>query len=259
MTRPVVRTATAVAVGLLLAGCGGNTETPAAPPPLSGTLTVLAASSLSESFADLGRRFEADHPGLTVTLNFGASSSLARQLVEGAPGDVLATADETTIGQALDANAVRAPAVFARNRLAIVTRAGNPEGIEGLTDLARPDLVVVLCAREVPCGRLAVEALDKAGVMVAAASLEENVKAVLSKVTLGEADAGIVYVTDVAAARDQVGGVTIPAAHNVVASYPIAVATGAANPTAAGAWLDFVLGPTGQAILAGFGFAPASP
>ncbi|HEX7277075.1 MAG TPA: molybdate ABC transporter substrate-binding protein [Acidimicrobiales bacterium] len=258
VTRRALGTA-ALAVGLLVAGCGGSEKAPATAPPLSGTVTVLAASSLSESFTALGHRFEADHPGLTVTFNFGASSSLARQLIDGAPGDVLATADEITLGQALSADAVGAPAVFARNRLAIVTRPGNPEAIRGLADLARPGLVVVLCAREVPCGRFAVEALAKAGVTVEAASLEENVKAVLAKVTLGEADAGIVYVTDVAAARDEIAGVTIADGQNVVAAYPVAVATDAANPAGARAWVDFVLGPTGQAILSSFGFAPAGP
>ncbi len=260
------------AVALLMAaalgaacGGGGGTESDSAgggagaTPPVAGRLTVLAASSLSESFAELGRRFEAAHPGATVTFNFAASSSLARQLVEGAPGDVLATADETTMGQALDGDAVRSPTVFARNRLAIVTRAGNPDGVGGLPDLARPGLVVVLCAREVPCGRLAQEALTNAAVTVRPASSEENVKAVLGKVVLGEADAGIVYVTDVEAAGDEVAGVEIPDEHNVVASYPMAVATAAANPVAARAWIDFVLGPVGQEVLARYGFLSAIP
>ncbi len=265
------------ALALVAAGCGGtggggggdadgggrgavttSGGVGATTPPLSGTLTVLAASSLAESFGELGRRFQVEHPGLRMSILFGASSSLARQLVDGAPGDVLATADETTMGQAVEGRAVEAPVVFARNRLAIVTRAGNPEGLSGLADLAGPGLVVVLCAPEVPCGRLASEALAKAGVTVEAASLEENVKAVVSKVTLGEADAGIVYVTDVRAAGDKVAGVDVHDAHNVVAAYPLAVATAAANPVAARAWVDFALGPVGQEVLAGYGFAPAT-
>jgi molybdate transport system substrate-binding protein len=224
---------------------------------LTGTLTVLAASSLTESFGEIGRRFEAEHPGLTVSFNFGASSGLSRQLVEGAPGDVLATADEASMQRAVDAHAARPPAVFARNRLEIATRPGNPEAVAGLADLARPGLVVVLCAPEVPCGTLARAALDKAGVRVTPASSEENVKAVLAKVTLGEADAGIVYVTDVVAAGAAVTGVPVPDAQNVVASCSLAVATTAANPSAARAWLDYVVSPVGREVLSRFGFTPA--
>ena len=267
------RRAAVLAVGLVLAGCGagsggaggdGDGRQPSAGPtsvgPLSGALTVLAASSLSESFAELGRRFEADHPGLTVSLNLAASSSLSRQLVEGAPGDVLATADDVSMQRAVEAGAVGSPTAFARNRLEIVTRPGNPERIAGLADLSRPGLLVVRCAQEVPCGRLATEALAKAGVTVVAASSEENVKAALSRVSLGEADAGIVYVTDVLAAGDDVvAGVPIPDVHNVVATYPLAISTSAANPAAARAWVDFVLAPSGREVLSKFGFAPATP
>lgn len=240
--------AAAVAAVMVAGACGPSTGTE--------TLTVLAAASLSESFTELGRRFEADHPGVRVAFNFGASSGLARQLAEGAPGDVLATADEATMGRAVEAGAVRGPVVFARNRLAIVTRPGNPEGIADLADLARPGLVVVLCAPEVPCGRLAAKAIARAGVEARAASLEENVKAVVAKVGLGEADAGIAYVTDVLAAGDRVSGVDIPAAGNVSTPYPMAVAA-AGDPGRAQAWVDFVVGPAGQAVLARHGFAAA--
>jgi molybdate transport system substrate-binding protein len=255
-------TAALTAIVLAVTGCGqGEGDRPGATGParLSGTLTVLAASSLAESFEDIGRRFEDAHAGLRVVFNFAASSSLARQLADGAPGDVLATADEVTMGQAVEAGAVRAPTVFARNRLRIVTRAGNPEGITELADLARPGLVVALCAVPVPCGRLAADALEKAEVRLEPASSEENVKAVLARVTLGEADAGIVYFTDVAAAGDAVTGVAIPDEHNVVAAYPVAVATDAAHPRAARAWVEFLLGPVGREVLSGFGFAPATP
>ena len=258
-----------VAVLVMLVGCGGDGATGGRPPkptgatgaapPLSGTLTVLAASSLADSFGELGRRFEADHPGLTVAFNLAASSSLSRQLVEGAPGDVLATADEVTMQQAVDAGAVDPPTAFARNRLEIVTRPGNPEGIAGLAGLARPGLVVVLCAPEVPCGRLAAEALGRAGVQVSAASLEENVRSVLAKVTLGEADAGIVYATDVLAAGDKVAGVAIPDTNNVATSYPLAISTSAANRLAARVWVDFVFGPVGREVLTRFGFTPVTP
>jgi molybdate transport system substrate-binding protein len=261
-----------VALVLVTAGCGGarpDTRPDARPggpgdtgepgSRLSGTLLVLAASSLAESFTELGRRFEAEHPGLSVAFSFAASSSLARQVTEGAPGDVLATADEVSIRRAVDAGAVGSPTVFARNRLAIVTRPGNPEALTGLADLARSGLVVVLCAVEVPCGRLAAEALAGAGVRVQPASVEENVKAVLAKVALGEADAGIVYVTDVRAGGDRVTGVEIPDSLNRVADYPVAVTTSSARREAAAAWVDFVLGPAGRGVLARHGFQPATP
>jgi molybdate transport system substrate-binding protein len=240
-------------VALSTAGCGSGGEATA------GTVTVLAASSLAESFTELGRRFEEARPELTVAFNFAASSTLARQVAEGAPGDVLATADEVTMQRAVDAGAVGSPTVFARNRLAVVARPGNPEAITGLADLARPGLVVVLCAVEVPCGRLAAEVLARAGVRVEPASVEENVKSVLAKVTLGEADAGVVYVTDVRAAGDRVAGVEIPDAQNVVADYPMAVTTSATDRAAAEAWVDFVLGPAGREVLARHGFATATP
>jgi molybdate transport system substrate-binding protein len=260
------RTAALLVIALVAAGCGGSSQgrqaaratgATGAPPPLAGTLTVLAASSLAESFGELGARFEAEHRGLAVSFNFAASSSLARQVLEGAPADVLATADEVTMGAAVEEGAVGPPTVFAHNRMEIVTRPGNPEDIADLAGLARSGLVVVLCAPEVPCGRSALQALARAGVAVRPASSEENVKAVLSKVTLGEADAGIVYVTDVVAAGPKVAGVPIPEAHNVVAPYPLAISRTTANPAAARAWVDFVLGPVGQQVLVRFGFRPA--
>jgi molybdate transport system substrate-binding protein len=255
-------------MGLVAACGGGDTGGPrpaagpagsdGASPPLAGTLTVLAAASLAESFGELGRRFEVEHPGLAVSFNFAASSSLARQVVEGAPGDVLATADEVSMRVAVEAGGVGPATVFARNRMEIVTRAGNPAGIADLADLARSGLVVVLCASEVPCGRAALQALSRAGVTVRAASSEENVKAVLAKVTLGEADAGIVYVTDIVAAGTKATGVPIPDVHNVDVAYPLAISSTPAHPAAARAWVDFVLAPRGQEVLARFGFAPVA-
>jgi molybdate transport system substrate-binding protein len=235
----------ATCVGCGGGGGGGGT---------SGTLTVLAAASLTESFTELGRTFEAAHTGIEVTFNFAGSTALARQLAEGAPGDVLATADEPSMQAAVDAGTVGDPVVFARNRLEIVVAKGNPKGIRTPADLARPGVVFVLCAPEVPCGRSAAQVLQRSGVTVEAASLEENVKAVLSRVTLGEADAGIVYVTDVRAARPSVEGVPIPDEANVVVDYPIASAARAGNPDAARTWVDLVLSPEGRRILADFGF-----
>jgi len=223
-----------------------------APDP-PGTLTVLAAASLTEAFTELGRTFEAGRPGASVAFTFAASSTLARQVVEGSPGDVLATADEATMARVVDAGrAATAPVVFARNRLALAVAAGNPERVTGLADLTRPGLTVVLCAPEVPCGRAAAQALDRAGVAgVRPASLEENVKAVVSRVALGEADAGIVFATDVRAAG--IEGLTVPDGQNVSTAYPVAVL----RDSAAGrAWVDHLLSDDGRQVLARFGFAP---
>jgi molybdate transport system substrate-binding protein len=244
-----------VALALLLTACGGGDDSPAGPGGgLSGSVTVLAAASLTESFTEIGRRFEAANPGVDVTFSFDASSTLVQQVKAGAPADVLATADEATMQQAVEAGTVVSPAVFARNRLAIIVARGNPKGIRSLSDLARPGLIVVLCAPDVPCGRFGSQVLDRAGVRAEPKSLEPNVKGVASKVVLGEADAGIVYSTDVKAAGDKTEGVDIPIAQNVVASYPIATLRSPRNRTAAEAFAAFVRSADGQSVLTGAGF-----
>lgn len=236
---------------VLLLGAGTGTACGAADPP--GTLTVLAASSLTEAFDELGRTFEAGHPGAHVAFTFAASSTLARQVVEGSPGDVLATADEATMAVVVAAGRTAAgPVVFARNRLAVAVAPGNPERVAGLADLARPGLTVVLCAPEVPCGRAAARALERAGVGgVRPASLEENVKAVVSRVALGEADAGLVYATDVRGPG--IDAVAVPDSQNVSTAYPVATLR---DTAAARAWVDHLLSPGGQEVLARYGFAP---
>lgn len=237
---------------LVAAACGGDID--ASGP--GGSVTVLAAASLTDAFDELGRRFEAASE-VDVTFSYDASSTLAQQVVGGAPADVLATADDVTMRRAADAGAVDPPAVFARNKLAIVVRAGNPEGIRALSDLARPGLVVVLCAEQVPCGRFGQQVLERAGVEVQPRSLEANVKGVVSKVVLGEADAGLAYVTDARASGRDVEAVSIPDAHNVVAEYPIAVARSAPNRAAATAFVEFVRSPQGRGVLESFGFTAA--
>jgi molybdate transport system substrate-binding protein len=260
----VRRRRTLVAVALLvLAACSDSKS--AAPPStqaqpavtesLSGSITVLAASSLTDAFNEMGRQFQAAHPGIAISFSFGASSTLAQQANAGAPADVLATADEPTMQVAVTGGSVAAPDVFAHNRLALLVAKGNPKGIRGLADLARPGLIVVLCAAEVPCGRFGVQALSNAGVKVTPASLEANVRGVVSKVTLGEADAGIVYVTDVRTAGDKVEGVTIPDAQNVLATYPIATVKATHNAALANAFVAYVRSPDGQQVLARAGFA----
>lgn len=233
---------------LVVAGCGNEGERAAG-------ITVLAAASLTEAFTELGEAFEAQHREARVTFSFGASSMLATQANEGAPADVLATADEASLERVVEAGNASGPRVFARNRLALLVAPGNPKGITELADLTQVSFV--LCALEVPCGRFGAQALAKAEVMAKPSSYEENVKAVVAKVTLGEADAGIVYVTDAEAAGSKADGVDIPDEHNVVAAYPITVLEQSGRSEVAGAFVDFVLSPAGQQVLARHGFLPA--
>jgi molybdate transport system substrate-binding protein len=260
----------AVAVlGLLGASCGdddaadsADTTTarspgtePSAGPAVSGDVTVFAAASLTNSFTEIGEAFMAAFPDSTVTFNFAASSELVTQINEGAPADVYASADQANMTKLTDAGHNGAePAVFATNTLEIIVGPGNPTGITAVADLANPDLIFVTCAPEVPIGAYTQEVLAKAGVTVTPASFEENVKGIVTKVTLGEADAGIVYATDVTAAGDQAEGVEIPPDLNLVAEYPLVITKEAANAEAGQAFVDFVLGEHGQKILASYGF-----
>jgi molybdate transport system substrate-binding protein len=249
-----------VAFGLVAAGCAdddrpSSTASAAPEPAVDGDVTVFAASSLTDAFTELGEAFRAANPEAGVRFNFAASSELVTQISEGAPADVFASADLTTMTKFTDAgNDASEPVVFTTNRAEIIVGPGNPKGIAGIADLANDDLVVISCAPAVPCGQYARQVLDNAGVTVAFKSLEENARAVVSKVTLGEADAGIVYVTDVIGAGDAAEGVEIPADINVVAEYPIAVTRGAEDPQAAQAFIDFVDSADGRAILESYGF-----
>jgi molybdate transport system substrate-binding protein len=251
-----------VGLGLLAAACGGGGDEgtsgsgqprPGGTAEVSGELNVFAGASLTEPFKGLGKAFEARYPGVRVKFNFG-HVTLADQIIGGAEADVFAIADEPLMKRVVDTGNAVGPRTFARNRLAIVVAKGNPKGIRGLSDLAKPGLVVLLCSPQVPCGRFGTEALQKAGVKAQARSLEEGVNAIVSKVTLGEADAGIVYASDVKAGGDKIEGVDIPDDHNVIAGYPITVLTKARNSEAARAWADFVGSGEGQGILTGYGF-----
>ncbi len=238
-------------VVLSMAACGS----PMPATPVSRTITVLAAASLTAAFQSAGSAFTRANPSMRAEFNFAGSSTLVTQIQEGAPVDVFAAADQPNMQKLIDGGLVAgSPQVFATNRLQIVVQGGNPKSINGLQDLARPGLVLVLCGPTVPCGRYAAQALQKAGVHVAPASQEADVKAVVSKVALGEADAGIVYVTDITAGGKAVQGISIPDDQNVLASYPIAVLTAARDRGAARAFVDFILSPNGQRILASFGF-----
>jgi len=227
----------------------------AAAPTGPQTVTVFAAASLTAAFQNMATTFERAHPDVKVQLNFAGSSTLVQQIQQGAPADVFASADEANMQKLTESGAVAGtPQLFARNQLQIAVAAGNPKGIAGLADLTKPGLTIALCGPTVPCGRYAAEAFVKAGVTAPAASQELDVKAVVSKVAMGEEDAGIVYVTDVRAAGGKVTGVNIPESSNVIARYPIAMVKDAPNPAAATAFIDFVLSSDGQRILADFGF-----
>lgn len=235
--------------------CGNGTSDTETDDSVTGDVTVFAAASLTDAFTALGAAFETSHPGASVTFNFAASSELVTQILEGAPADVFAAADTTTMSKLTEARDTASdPVIFTTNRAQIVVAAGNPLAITTVADLANPDLVVIGCAPEVPCGRYATTILERAGVSVTFKSLEENVRAVVAKVTLGEADAGIVYVTDVIAAGEAVDGVDIPDDLNVSATYPLVVTRSTENLVAAQAFVDFVLSPRGREILASFGF-----
>ena len=234
--------------------CGPTGPVSASQSGPSGTLTVFAASSLNAAFTTIGADFEKRHPGTMVRFSFAGSSSLAAQIQQGALGDVFASADQPNMQKLIQAGLTgESPIVFARNDLEIVVGKGNPKHITSLADLARSGLVVVLCAPAVPCGHYAAQTLQKAGVRVTPASQEADVKSVLSKVALGEADAGIVYITDVKAAGDAVEGVAIPAVLNVVAEYPIVILKDSQNRALARAFVSYVLSE-GRQTLARYGF-----
>jgi molybdate transport system substrate-binding protein len=224
---------------------------------VQGDITVFAAASLTSAFNDIGAAFTQANPQAHVRFSFDASSALVQQINQGAPADVFASADQANMDKLTKAsNNGSAPVVFASNLLGIIVAPNNPKGIKGVEDLGNASNKVVLCAPEVPCGAYAKQILDSAHVTVKPVSLEQNVKGVVTKVTAGEADAGIVYVTDIAAAGDKASGVDIPKDINVVANYPIASTKTSKNTPVDQAFINFVLSSDGQAILAKYGFLP---
>ncbi|MET9130467.1 molybdate ABC transporter substrate-binding protein [Streptomyces antibioticus] len=253
-----------VAVLLALSACSSSDDSDSAgsspsasggSEKLSGTVTVFAAASLKESFTALGEEFEKAHPGTKVTFNFGGSDSLAASITGGAPADVFASASPKTMKIVTDAkdNATE-PVTFVRNQLEIATLPGNPDKITSLKDLTKSGLKVVLCDKEVPCGAAVQKALDASGLMLTPVSYEQDVKSALTKVELKEADAAVVYKTDVNAAGDKVEGVDFPESADAVNDYPIALLKDAPNAGAAEAFIALVQSPEGQKVLTGAGF-----
>jgi molybdate transport system substrate-binding protein len=221
----------------------------------TGTVAVFAAASLKATFTELAGKFEAANPGTDVTLSFAGSSDLVTQITQGAPVDVFASADNWNMDKLKDEGLVDGTAKdFATNTLAIVVPAGNPAGITGFGDLARPGAKVVVCAKQVPCGAATVTVEQETGTMLSPVSEESSVTDVLGKVTSGEADAGLVYVTDAKSAGSKVQQIPFPEAGKAVNTYPIAAVKGPRNKPAADAFVEFVLGAEGQAALAAGGF-----
>ncbi|WP_018348472.1 molybdate ABC transporter substrate-binding protein [Longispora albida] len=244
------RLVSAALAGLVLlsgSACGSGKE--------EGAVTVFAAASLTESFTKIGKDFEAANPGTKVTFNFAGSSALATQINQGAPADLFASAAPANMKTVTDTgNAEDTPVTFAKNQLVIAVRKGNPKGITSLADLARPGLKIALCAEQVPCGAAAKKALDGAKVKVAPATLEQDVKAALTKVKLDEADAALVYRTDAKAASAEVQAIEFPESASAVSEYLVVVLKKAPNKKGAEAFLAHVRSDKGMAALTGAGF-----
>lgn len=256
MFRRTALVALAAVAALTLAACGD--DSPAASSSssgtanLSGTINVFAAASLTGSFTQLGQDFEKAHPGVKVTFNFAGSSALAQQINQGAPADVFASAAAKNMEQVTDKNT---PTTFVQNTLEIAVPSGNPGRITGLKDFADKNKKIALCAAQVPCGAAADKVFKAVGITPAPDSLEQDVKAALTKVSLGEVDAALVYKTDVLAAKDKVEGIEFPEADKAINEYPIATLTKAPNPGGAKAFVEYVLSDQGKAVLIAAGFS----
>ncbi|MEO5534704.1 MAG: molybdate ABC transporter substrate-binding protein [Pseudolysinimonas sp.] len=241
----------------LLAGCSTPTATPTesiTPDALTGTVTVLAAASLTGSLDDVVTAFEALHPNVKVTISYGGSSALAAQIVAGSPADVFFSANDSTMKTVTDAGLTVAPTVVLENVLEIAVPAGNPGKVTGLSDFANSDLTIALCDPAVPCGSAAAKLFTLVGITPSVDTLEEDVKAALTKVSLGEVDAALVYVTDVKVAGDKVEGIEIPEAQQVINEYPISLLTDSANPDAAQAFIDYLRSAAGVKVFVDAGF-----
>ncbi|MFD4369288.1 molybdate ABC transporter substrate-binding protein [Rhodococcus sp. NPDC058521] len=257
MKKSVASTAVGALAVVVLAGCGSEDANGADDAAESSShITVFAAASLKTTFTELGDMYESQNPGSTVDFDFAGSSTLVSRLDQGASADVFASADEANMTKAVDANLVKGdPQDFASNTLTIVTTPGNPKNISTLSDLTGDGLLVVTCAPQVPCGSATEKVEEDANVDITPVSEEASVTDVLDKVTSGQADAGLVYVTDAAVAGDKVTAVPFPESDSAVNTYPISVLEGTGNASAAEGFVDLVLSDEGQAVLAEAGFA----
>ncbi len=255
MFRRTAFVALAAVAALTLAACGDDSSAASSDDSstskVSGTVNVFAAASLTGSFTQLGKDFEKANPGVKVVFNFAGSSALAQQINQGAPADVFASAAPKNMDQVTDKNT---PTTFVQNTLEIAVPKGNPGKITGLQDFADKDKKIALCAVQVPCGAAADKVFKAAGITPQPDSLEQDVKAALTKVGLGEVDAALVYKTDVLSAKDKVEGIEFPEADKAINDYPIATLTKAPNPDGAKAFVDYVLSDQGKAVLTAAGF-----
>lgn len=251
--------ATAAVLMCVISGCGSSNEagpTSSTSAAGGGKLIVFAAASLKKTFTDIGEQFKTDNPGADVEFNFAGSSDLVAQLTQGAPGDVFASADTKNMDKATQAGLLASdPVNFASNTLTIVVAPGNPKKIASFKDLTQPGLSVVVCAPQVPCGSATQKVEQATGVQLNPVSEESQVTDVLTKVTTGQADAGLVYVTDAQGAGDKVTAVSFPEAAGAVNTYPIAVLKQAKNAELARKFVDLVTGEAGQKVLSAAGFA----
>lgn len=252
---------------LALVACSGDPAPDAAETPgasgasLDGSLTVFAAASLTDTFTELAESFESENPGVEIELTFAGSSSLVTQITEGAPADVFASANEANMTKLTDEGLIApdAPVTFATNVLTIAVPPGNPAGVTSLADLTNPDISTVICAPQVPCGAATTTVADAAGVDIPAVSEESSVTDVLGKVTSGQADAGLVYVTDVFGAGDAVEGIEFAESDNAVNVYPIAPVDGTDEVELADAFIEYVTGEVGTEVLGAAGFGSPAP
>ena len=259
-----MRRFTVIAAGLAavaLAGCsssssGGaaSTASPASSSASTASITVFAAASLTGTFTQIGKQFEAAHPGDKVTFSFGPSSGLATQITNGAPADVFASAAPANMDQVVTAGDASNPQDFAKNIMEVAVPPSNPANVKSVNNLAKKSVKVALCQPQVPCGVVAAEVFKNAGITVKPVTLEADVKSVLAQVELNEVDAGMVYVTDVQAAGTKVKGVQIPADDNASTLYPIATISKSSHQSVAQAFVAYVLSPAGQQVLAAAGF-----
>ncbi len=266
MRRITASVAALFAATTLLAGCGGSDDSGASSgssgssptsetASVTGTINVFAAASLQEAFTTLGKQFEAENAGSKVVFNLGPSSGLAEQIGQGAPADVFASASTASMDEVVASGDAAQATDFVSNTMQIAVPPDNPGGITSVDDLAKRGVKVALCQADVPCGATALEVFETAGIKVTPVTEEIDVKATLSKVTLGEVDAGVVYVTDVRAAGDSVTGIEIPGDVNASTTYPIATLTASKNQATARAFVDYVLSPDGAAVLTEAGFS----